>query len=144
MTATITQHSEEVDKRPRPRIDPDSRPFWQAAKDGILMLAQCTQCGRWEHPPRERCSNCGGAMAMRQSDGRGTVYSYIVLHHNTIPGFTDVIPYAIALVEFEGNCRLPARVQGEFDRETLIGSTVQVEFEQFTTDLAPALLVRVV
>ena len=130
--------------RPRPVVDPDSREFWRAAGRGILELSRCTACGRWEHPPRESCAECGGVMHMERSSGIGVVHSYIVLHHNTIPGFADVLPFAIALVEFEGGCRLPARVTGEYERETLIGSTVQAEFERLAPDLPPGLLVRLV
>jgi uncharacterized OB-fold protein len=131
-------------QRPRPVIDPDSREFWRAAGRGVLELSRCTACGNWEHPPRENCAKCGAATHMEPSSGIGVVYSYIVLHHNTIPGFDGVLPFAIALVEFEGGCRLPARVTGEYDRETLIGSTVQAEFERLSPDLAPGLLVRLV
>src|SRR5260370_27107526 len=89
-------------QRPRPVIDPDSREFWRAAGCGILELSRCTACGRWAHPPRESCAECGGVMHMERSSGIGVVYSFIVLHHNTIPGFAGVLPFAIALVEFEG------------------------------------------
>jgi uncharacterized protein len=138
MPSDVAQH------RPRPVIDPDSREFWRGAESGILELSRCTVCGRWEQPPRENCAECGGAMRMERSAGVGRVYSYIVLHHNTIPGFADVLPFAIVLVEFEDGCRLPARVVGDYDKEALIGSTVQAEFERLAPGLAPALLVRVV
>jgi uncharacterized OB-fold protein len=131
-------------ERPRPVVDPDSREFWRAAESGVLELSRCTACGRWEHPPRENCTHCAGAMRMERSSGLGTVYSYIVMHHNTIPGFADVLPFAIALVEFEDGCRLPARVVGEIGWETLIGFAVQAEFEQFAPGLTPGLVVRMV
>jgi uncharacterized OB-fold protein len=143
MSAPASELSSESLKRPRPTIDPDSREFWRAAGNGILELSRCTACGRWEHPPRENCTDCGAVTHMEPSAGIGVVYSYIVVHHNTIPGFADVLPFAIALVEFEDGCRLPARVTGEYDRETLIGSTVRAEFERLAPNLAPALLVRV-
>jgi uncharacterized OB-fold protein len=143
MSSEAIDAVEVAQPRPRPRIDPDSTEFWRAAAAGQLMLARCSKCGRWEHPPREACTVCGGPMVMERSDGVGTVYSYIVVHHNTIPGFSDLLPYAIALVDFEGGCRLPARVVGEPDRDSLIGSTVRVEFEQLADDTVPALLVRV-
>ena len=144
MSARAEERPSGAAQRPRPVIDPDSREFWRAAGRGILELSRCTACGRWEHPPQENCAKCGTVTQMEPSSGIGVVYSYIVLHHNTIPGFAGVLPFAIALVEFEGGCRLPARVTGEYDRETLIGSTVQAEFERLAPDRAPGLLVRLV
>jgi uncharacterized OB-fold protein len=144
MSARAEERPSGAAQRPRPVIDPDSREFWRAAGRGILELSRCTACGRWEHPPRENCTKCGAVAHMEPSSGIGVVYSYIVLHHSTIPGFDGVLPFAIALVEFEGGCRLPARVTGEYDRETLIGSTVQAEFERLAPDPAPGLLVHLV
>ncbi|WP_240918504.1 OB-fold domain-containing protein [Rhodococcus sp. 14C212] len=80
-------------------------------------------------------------MNMERSSGVGVVYSYIVLHHDTIPGFANLLPLTIVLVEFEGGCRIPARYVGELDRATLVGSRVRAEFE-LIEDSAPALLVR--
>lgn len=142
MTSTGTSSSNLAELRPRPRVDPDSASFWAGAESGQLTLPRCASCDRWQFPPREQCADCGGQIRLVPHSGRGTVYSYIVMHHSAIQGFDDQLPFSIALVEFEEGVRVPARVVGPWDRASLIGSDVQAEFEHYAEGVPPALVVR--
>jgi uncharacterized OB-fold protein len=44
-------------KRPRPVPVPTNitRPFWDAAKQGKLVLQRCRRCGTWQYWPRPVC-----------------------------------------------------------------------------------------
>jgi uncharacterized OB-fold protein len=60
------------------------------------------------------------------ASGRGTVYSYTVVHHQTHPAFP--VPYTIALVEMEEGPRVVAQMRAE-EGEVSIGAPVRVEWE---------------
>lgn len=82
---------------PIPVPDSDSRPFWDALKDGKLMLCRCDDTGKWIHPPLERSRFTGGPVHFEQVSGNGTIFSYIVVRQPLIPGRNP--PYVIGVVE---------------------------------------------
>jgi uncharacterized OB-fold protein len=58
--------------------------------------------------------------------GRGTVYSYVVVHHPQVPAFDYPLP--IAVVELEEGTRLVADLVGIEPDAVAIGMPVAVEF----------------
>lgn len=107
MTATASQLSD----APLPVPDADSEGFWQSARDGRLAICRCSQCRKWQHPPLEHCRYCGAPTAFEPVSGRGTVFSFIVVRQQTVPGHEA--PYVVALVELaeQPDIRLTAVVQ---------------------------------
>jgi uncharacterized OB-fold protein len=80
---------------PPPAANPETRPFWDAAAAGKLLVKRCTACGAAHHYPRARCPFCGSERTeWTEASGLGTVYSYSVFRHGPIP-------YAIAYVTLE-------------------------------------------
>lgn len=84
---------------PVPLPDPDTQGFWDATAQGSLAVSRCTECARWQQPPTERCRHCGGVPAFEPVTGRGTIYSFIVVRQQTVPG--HAAPYVCALVELD-------------------------------------------
>ena len=48
----------EAKKYPTPAGNPESQPFWDAAKDGKFMIKRCTACGEPHYFPRSICPYC--------------------------------------------------------------------------------------
>ena len=63
-----------------------------------------------------------------ESTGRGTVYSYTILHHPPIPGYEFPLP--VALVDLEEGTRLVANVAGCKPEDVHIGMKVECRIEQ--------------
>jgi uncharacterized OB-fold protein len=82
---------------PLPVADPTTEGFWASLAEGTFRCCRCTDCRTWLQPPLERCRRCGGPTAWQEVSGDGTVFSFIVVRHQTIPGHTP--PYVVALVE---------------------------------------------
>jgi uncharacterized OB-fold protein len=80
-------------------------------------------------PPLERCRRCGGETAFEDVSGRGTVHSYIVVHHPSVPGYLHDLPYLVALVELveQAGLRLPGRLDGVQPDEARIGMLVEAD-----------------
>ena len=84
----------------RPTIDPTSAPYWEAAREGRLLIAACGACGRKHHYPRPMCPFCwSDQVEPIEASGHGRLYSYSVIHANDLPPFRDRLPYIAALVE---------------------------------------------
>ena len=74
-------------KKPFPIPDINSAPFWKAAQEHKLKLPKCQKCGHIAFPPRPGCPRCFGTMEWTEMSGRGTVYSYSIMHDTFIRGF---------------------------------------------------------
>ena len=86
--------------RPLPLADEVSAPFWQAARQGRLEIQRCKGCRHWIHAPALACPQCGSEeLAFEPVSGRGTLYSWTVLHHSPGPGFADMLPLIVGIVE---------------------------------------------
>ena len=92
---------------PVPVADEASEPFFRGAKERKLMLLRCARCGAYRLPGRDRCVDCWSTEAdWTQASGRGTLYSFGVMHQQYHPAFASVIPYNFAVVELEEGPRL--------------------------------------
>jgi uncharacterized protein len=113
--------------RPRPALTLDNAFFFEGARAGKLLIQRCASCGTLRHPPRPACAECGSfEWDTVEASGKGTVYSYVVVHHPQIPPFEYPLP--IAVVELEEGTRLVADLV-EVDPEAVtIGMPVRVEF----------------
>ena len=82
-----------------PVPDPDSAGWWEALSHGALSMCRCTECHRFMQVPQERCRLCAGPTTFEQVSGTGTIFSFIVVRHQSIPSLTP--PYVVALVELD-------------------------------------------
>ncbi|HUI02098.1 MAG TPA: bifunctional MaoC family dehydratase N-terminal/OB-fold nucleic acid binding domain-containing protein [Acidimicrobiales bacterium] len=112
--------------RPRPAITQDIAFFFDGVRRGELLIQRCTSCGTLRHPPRPACARCGSfEWDTVTSSGRGTVYSYVVVHHPQVPGFDYPLP--IAVVELEEGTRLVADLVGVDPAAVRVDMPVTVE-----------------
>ncbi|MET9731250.1 OB-fold domain-containing protein [Streptomyces sp. NPDC006458] len=83
-----------------PDTDPFSRPYWEAAARGGLLLRRCRDRGRAHHHPREFCPHCWSEdVAWEEASGRATLHSWSVVHRNDLPPFRERTPYVVAVVD---------------------------------------------
>jgi uncharacterized OB-fold protein len=110
-------------KIPAPEANPETKPFWDAAVEGRLLIKKCVTCGQVHFYPRAICPFCGSDKTeWVTASGRGTVYSYSVMRR--VP-----IPYALAYVTLEeGVTMMTNIVDGDLDA-IRIGQRVTVAFK---------------
>jgi uncharacterized protein len=86
-------------------VTDDSAVFWEAAADHRLVAQRCVGCGALRHPPRPMCPHCHSLeIEVVELSGRGTLYSYAVLHHPQHPAFD--YPVLAALVDLDEGIRM--------------------------------------
>jgi len=110
-------------KIPAPEANPETKPFWDAAAEGRLLVKKCVTCGQVHFYPRAICPFCGSDKTeWVTASGRGTVYSYSVMRR--VP-----IPYALAYVTLEEGVTMVTNiVDGDLDA-IRIGQRVTVAFK---------------
>ena len=68
--------------RPIPVPDEWTKPFWDAAKRGVLELQRCQSCGHFQHPPYATCVNCMAIdLKFEPVGGAGVIYAYTIMYH---------------------------------------------------------------
>ncbi|MBJ7336528.1 Zn-ribbon domain-containing OB-fold protein [Mycolicibacterium sp.] len=96
-----------------PTIDSASGPYWNAARDGRLLIAECASCGRVHHYPRPFCPHCWSEdVHPLQASGRGTLYTYSTVFVNDLAPFKERLPYVAALVQLDEGPRLITAIEG--------------------------------
>jgi uncharacterized OB-fold protein len=108
---------------PSPPVNPENQPFFDAAREGRLMLKRCMACGELHYYPRAICPFCSSERTeWIAAQGRGRIYSYSVMRR-------VAEPFAIAYVTLdEGVTMLTNLVDCDLDR-LRIGDAVRVVFK---------------
>lgn len=128
-----------VNKRPDPVPTTCSRPYWEAAEEGVLRLQYCPASERFQHYPRPfDVATLDADLEWREVGRRGTIYSYVVNHRPAGPAWADRIPYCLALVDLDEapEVRLLAEVVGAEPDALAVGRAVEVVFETGDGDIA--------
>jgi uncharacterized OB-fold protein len=120
--------------RPRPALTEDNAFWFLGARDHLLLIQRCMSCGTLRHPPLPACGVCGSLdWDTVESSGRGTLYSYVVVHYPQVPAFEYPLP--IGLIELEEGTRVVANLDGMQRNQIQIGMAVEATFVDFDEDL---------
>jgi len=115
--------------RQRPLRSRDNAFFWEGVDKGKLPIQRCKSCETLRHPPGPMCMQCNSLeWDTVTASGRGTLYSYVVMHHPAIPPFN--YPNLIGLVELEEGTRLVTQIVGTKSADVKIGMAVELSIEE--------------
>lgn len=111
-----------------PPINPETKPIWDATKEGKLLIAKCPDTGKHIWWPR-RVSPFTGKTNMEyvQAKGTGVVYTYSVMRRSASP-------YCIAYVTLdEGPTIMTNIVNTDYDT-VKIGMKVKLTFKDLNEE----------
>ena len=115
--------------RIKPPLGHDNAWWWEQADLGKLAIQRCLGCEVLRHPPRPMCEQCRSMeWDFIESNGRGTVASYTILHHPQIPGY--VYPLAMVLVDLDEGTRLTAQLMDCDTDKVDFGMSVQIKIHE--------------
>lgn len=114
-----------------PAVTEETAPFWEAAREGRLVVERCRACGAEAFPPAGICRACRSREVEHVDvTGPGVVYSFTVNHQRWLPDLE--VPFALVWVDFpdRDGVRVVGRVRGCEPDEVRIGMAVDVGFEE--------------
>lgn len=120
------------DLRPRPGVNHANAAYWRAAAEHRLELPRCDECGRFQYPPDVACVHCQStSMTFTPVGGTGTVYSHATVERLFHVGWTDRVPYVVAIVELDDQpgLRMLTNLVDVEPADVHVGMPVQVAFE---------------
>src|SRR5574341_47515 len=134
-----------------PDNDSEWKEFYAQARAHRLVVRTCTACGLLRYPPTHACPWCAElGWTWQDVSGRGTIYSYEIVVHPIQPGFKELAPYPVVLVELDEQRGRPTPDEAlrivanlvkpdltpEEDRNVAIGKRVRVVFQDLADHVA--------
>jgi len=87
-------------KIPAPAVNVETKPYWDAAAKGQLLIKKCLACGERHFYPRSICPFCfSDRTEWVTASGKATIYSFSIMRRTPEP-------YAIGYVTLEEGPRM--------------------------------------
>lgn len=119
-----------------PTIEAETRPFWDALREGVLMLGRCDSCSRIHYYPRPMCPHCWSeAVTLVPAGGRGMLYTWSTVFVNDLPPFNAKLPYIAAQVDLDEGVWITTIITGAEPKDLSIGMPVEIGFEAISEDV---------
>jgi len=122
---------------PIPKPTPETKPYWDAAKQRKLLIQRCNDCSQHYFYPRPLCPGClSRNVAWVEASGRGRLHTFVINHRGP-RNFPVEAPFVIGIVELEEGPRLLTHIAGvEADPEFVrCDMPVEVFFEDITEEI---------
>ena len=124
-------------RRDVPTVEDESRPYWEAAAKGQLLIKRCAACGQAHHYPRPFCPNCWSEdVSWEQASGRGTLYTYSTIFRNDLAPFDAWGAYVAAVVELDEGPKVMTNIVECTPEQLSVGMPVEVVFRELTDEFA--------
>ena len=114
--------------------DEISKPFWEAANEGKLVIQNCNSCNRLQHPPEPICTECGAEKTLewKEMSGKGKIYNYGVVYDCPVRLLQEDQPFNLAVITLEEDpgIQMYSHLPGTPVDDVPVGASVEVIFEK--------------
>lgn len=123
-------------KKPLPRIQPFTKPFWEGTKNNQLLIQTCGDCDSRIFFPRQRCPECWSTnLDWVEASGKAEIYSFSVTYEGVEEAFKGDLPIVLAWVDLPEGIRMQTNII-ECDPDSIkIGQQVEVVFKAVTDEI---------
>jgi uncharacterized protein len=131
----LTLEAKGTKDMPKQSPIPDAldKPFYDACNEERLVVQYCTNCLRYQFPPRSACTRCGNnaSVEWRQLSGRGRIISRVVVHDTPTSSLIPGQPFNVAAIALdeEPEVIMLSHLPGTPVDQVPIGAAVEVIFE---------------
>jgi uncharacterized OB-fold protein len=113
---------------PTPPVVPETKPFWDGAKAGRLMLPRCPRCSFVIWYPRQFCPECGHTCVdWFEASGSGSIYSYTIVRRGE-GAYRETPFYVLALVDLREGPRVLTNIIDCDPAQLHVGQSVSAVF----------------
>ena len=118
-------------KKPVPVTQPWTEKFWEATKEGKLLVQVCNDCQSKIFYPRKFCPECwSGNLGWIEGSGKAKIHTFSTAYANVEPKFWDELPYTIAYVDLEEGIRMMTRIVDCKPEDIRFDMEVEVVFHE--------------
>jgi uncharacterized OB-fold protein len=122
-----------------PPVTAQNAPFYDALREGRLVLQRCDACSRVRGLVAPVCPACGSESAHWEAlSGKGVVHSWIRYSRSYLPELEPLLPYVVLCVELVEGARVFGRLREGRDgvREPETGMPVDAIVERWADGVA--------
>ncbi len=119
---------------PIPKPTPETKPFWDAAREHKLRIQRCRDCAQHYFYPRPLCPNClSRNVEWVDCSGRGKLHTFVI-NHRPPRNFPAQQPFVIGIVELDEGARIMSNIVGvpADPQHVRCDMPVEVVFEDIT------------
>jgi len=117
-----------------PVPDEDTKEFWEGCRRHEFLIQKCDN-NHYRYPPRAICPTCFSVKSgWDKVNGKGEVYSFIIVRRALDPSWEKDVPYVIADILLDQGVRMISNVIGCKPEEVKIGMKVEVVFDDVTAE----------
>ena len=108
--------------------DEMTQTWWDATREGRLLVQSCESCGHRQHPPRAVCTACGSTehLGQLESTGTGVVDACTVVERAPPDGITP--PYVVARVRLAEGVIMLTNIETHAPYAVAIGDPVRLSW----------------
>ena len=123
--------------KPLPEFRPETKPFWEAAKEHRLVIPRSRKTGEYFFYPRALSpgEDMSDDIEWVESGGKGKVWTFSVHHMGPSKAYKGEPPYVVALVEMEEGVKMMSNIVDVDPRDVSIGMDVEVVFDDVTDEV---------
>jgi uncharacterized OB-fold protein len=115
---------------PKPDVFVSTKPFWDGAAQGKLMLQYCRDTGQFQHYPRPVSMYTGSRnLEWREVSGKGAIYAATTVRISG-PGVEGRIPLCVVTVELDEGVRIIGNILGAAPEDVAIGQRVELAWDK--------------
>lgn len=116
-----------------PKADSLTQVYWDGVQLRELRIQKCLACDHAWHPPLYICPKCRSKnIKWIAISGRGTVYSFTIVHHAAHEAVVDSVPYLVALVSLAEGPRIVSNILNCQFNDVKIGMQVNLTFQEIS------------
>jgi len=121
---------------PLPIMDSLSKPWFDAAAEGRLLIQRSTSTGNYQWYPRAHVvGTLETDVEWVEAAGTGRIYSFTIVHKTPNAEFAGATPYVLALVELDEGVRLSTRIVETPLEDIVCDLQVTVVFNKISDDV---------
>lgn len=110
---------------------PETLEYWRGVERGELLIKRCRECGKYHHPRRILCYDCGSDdMRWTRSDGPSEVYTFSVVHRAPTEELQAEAPYTVGILRLPEGVHFFARLLPGDGTGVEVGASAELDFEE--------------
>lgn len=126
--------SDTILQRPEPRTDDFSQEWFEAAKNGKLLIQRSPATGDYYFYPRWlKPGDLNEKLEWHEAKGTGTVYSFTVVNWTANQEFLEDCPYVFAVVALDEGPHMTTRIVDVPPADVVCDMPVKVDFRTIGT-----------
>lgn len=124
-------------EKPLPEFRPETKPYWEAAKNHELVIPRSKVTGEFFFYPR--ALSPGDDMTEEiewvKASGKAKVWTYSIHHMGPSKAYKGDPPYVVALVETEEGVKMMTNIVDVDPHDVTVGMDVEVVFDDVTDEV---------